>query len=1671
MRPPTLALTPFLRRWPLGRLAVLSLVLLAILAVSWSGTSPAGAQDDYQPDSQVVADVWTYAKETANGPDHVLRWFRVLHTFDALDDMTTAEAQGYADNGWTRWEPVVAALNSGEPDSQVIADIRGYAAETTNGFDHVHRWFRVLHTFDALDEMTAAEAQGYADNGWQRWDPVAAELAAMEAPASEPEPTPTPEPTQEPTPEPTPEPEQTAPGTPANFAVTVEEGELDISATWDALDGATSYQLAWRYDGEEFEADDTATVTTNSATVTVSGYGRWIIQLQGCNDAGCGAAVTGQVDALPAPQYGPLSVFVKANPAEPRVDEATELSAVPSNAPEQETPSYKWEIEGNGEWHSYGSDSATLSFLANQPESWTFRVTVSLDNGDSATSDPLTVEWTEKLRAPLEDPDEGASGNQDSSTAPVSLVDIGGGCADASCPDAVIGSADGGPGNGEITVKWTLAASGGAPVSFLTAHRESGTTVFNTASIANANLRSHTFTNLDQTKTYDVLIRADGSGKDGDSAQANGVKAAPTPPTFDSAAVNGKTLTITFSENLDTASMPVGSAFTVSGGRTGTGTAAISGATATVTLDSAVSHGETVTVSYTKPATNPLQDTVAGNPVATFTGKAVTNNAPEPVPTTGPVALVDIGGECVGTGCPDAPTGSAQGGPGDGKITVIWTPATTGGTVANNWAIQWRETGSTDTHNQTILNDISLRKHTITGLDSSKAYNVRVIGISGNGALVGDIAQATGVIAKGSPPVFSSAKVNGNLLTITFNEGLAAGSSAATDDFFVTVGTSRRNATGIAISGATVTLTLASAVLHTDTVVKVRYTQGTNRLKDVAGNEVASFTDQTVTNITDDTTAPTFSRAAVNGKTLTVTFSENLDTGSKPMSDAFKVVVNATTRDVAPGVVDISGKTVTLTLASAVLHTDGVFVRYVKPSSNPLQDAAGNPVATFSNKVATNNTPDPDAKPVFSSAWVFGKTLWVFFRPDLDPGSAPAASAFTVTATSPDGGTRTIAGRVTASVSGAVRFSNATVTVALESLVAYGETVRVSYTRPASGNRLQAPGGAEVEDFSGKWVLNKTPAAAAVFFTATVQKNPLYLWIEFTEVLDDNSEPAHNAFTVTATSPNGQTRSIRGASTGSVGGTGSTVLVKLASEVPSGAKVTVSYSKPSANPLIDRGTETPLESFSGMGVANGPPRIESVAIVSDPGADRTYGERDTIRVQVTFTAPVTLNTRGSTPRLMIKMLRFAQNGTHWIQSRWADYESGSRSDTLTFAYEVGSSDRGQEGVGVPWHSIDLNGGMIRTVWAWPPAQADLEHTGLNHDTNHKVDGRISPPRFHSASVDGTTLVVVFDEALDEDFVPTHSAFRVTVNGAGRSVASGGVAIAGATVRLTLSSAVLDTDEVKVRYTRPSSNGLRDAAGNEVESFADKDVAGDETPPVFSSAAVAEDGTTLTVTFDENLDTVSAPAPGDFHVTVGSARRNVASGGVSISGKVVTLTLASAVIVGETVTVRYTKPATNPLRDAAGNQVATFADQDVTNNSTLSPHEVPQKSIWSATLTLKTTFGAGGTALGCKDSDSNALCSTALTDNSFTYEGETYQVTSVIFESSGTSTFFDITLDKAIPVSLRQTGTLQYHGSEVRFYSNASYSSQYKRVGWAFTTVPLSENQKISMALTVPGDGN
>ena len=101
------------------------------------------------------------------------------------------------------------------------------------------------------------------------------------------------------------------PGPPQNLDLSSTPGSLDISATWDTLDGATSYKLRWRQADGEFEAGNEATVTETTATVTVAGYGGWVVQVEGCNDAGCGPAVAQSVGIVPG---SPANFAVSATP-------------------------------------------------------------------------------------------------------------------------------------------------------------------------------------------------------------------------------------------------------------------------------------------------------------------------------------------------------------------------------------------------------------------------------------------------------------------------------------------------------------------------------------------------------------------------------------------------------------------------------------------------------------------------------------------------------------------------------------------------------------------------------------------------------------------------------------------------------------------------------------------------------------------------------------------------------------------------------------------------------------------------------------------------------------------------------------------------------------------------------------------------------------------------------------------------------------------------------------------------------------------------------------------------------------------------------------------------------------------------------------------------------------
>ena len=116
---------------------------------------------------------------------------------------------------------------------------------------------------------------------------------------------------------------------------------------------------------------------------------------------------------------------------------------------------------------------------------------------------------------------------------------------------------------------------------------------------------------------------------------------------------------------------------------------------------------------------------------------------------------------------------------------------------------------------------------------------------------------------------------------------------------------------------------------------------------------------------------------------------------------------------------------------------------------------------------------------------------------------------------------------------------------------------------------------------------------------------------------------------------------------------------------------------------------------------------------------------------------------------------------------------------------------------------------------------------------------------------------------------------------------------------------------------------------------DEDTNPDTAAPALTTsgdAAPTVAGTMLTLTFDENLDGESVPAESAFTVMAdvpsrSGARREYSVDDVGVAGMKVTLTLGETIAPGTTgITVTYTKPASNALADASGNEIAGFSNR-------------------------------------------------------------------------------------------------------------------------------------------------
>ena len=646
-------------------------------------------------------------------------------------------------------------------------------------------------------------------------------------------------------------------------------------------------------------------------------------------------------------------------------------------------------------------------------------------------------------------------------------------------------------------------------------------------------------------------------------------------PRFVRAAMSsdGSTLTLTYDEVLDDTNRPSTSDFavTVAGQSADVSSVDVSGRAVLVELVSAVTAGQDVKVTYTDPSTdndtNAIQDP-AGNDAATLTNQPVANTSSVPDERAPEFQRAEVSsdGLTLTLTYDEALDGDNGPRPADFVVSVegerrpVSTVTVSGTDVALRMA-------SVITSDLTVA--VTYTDPTV-GVNDTKAIQ----DAAGNDAasLLSWLVTNGSAVEDSTPPGFVRAVVSsdGGTITLTFDEVLDADQGPGISDFLVKVDgesvTLSVTSTGD-VRGRTVVVGLDTAV-RTDQDVTVTYTDPTSgndqsAIQDPVGNDAATLTDQMVTNASTipDDRAPKFVSAttSVDGLSVILTFDEDLDSQNEPRTANFWITVQGERRDVST--VDVSGKTVTLGLGTAITDGQAVAVSYTDPTAgvddrNAIQDEAGNDAASLSNTVINASTIADTTAPRFVRAVLSsdGGTIVLTYDEVLDAVRTPLANDFAVTV---DEQTAALSSSTPVSVHGR------TVALGLGSAVTADQDVKVSYTDPTDGvddtYAIQDPAGNDAASLTDQAVTNASAVPderAPVFRSAATSTDGLMVVLTFDEDLDSGNGPRTSDFAVTV---QGERRS---ASTVTV--SGKTVTLGLSKAIAGNETVAVIYTDPTA---------------------------------------------------------------------------------------------------------------------------------------------------------------------------------------------------------------------------------------------------------------------------------------------------------------------------------------------------------------------------------------------------------------------------------------------------------------------------------------------------------------------------
>lgn len=652
-----------------------------------------------------------------------------------------------------------------------------------------------------------------------------------------------------------------------------------------------------------------------------------------------------------------------------------------------------------------------------------------------------------------------------------------------------------------------------------------------------------------------------------------------------------------------------------------------------------------------------------------------------------------------------------------------------------------------------------------------------------------------------APQLQSMSVAFGELVLLDFDAPLPFDPVPAISQFTVKVNgiVAKVERVSVAENGHTLVLTLEQPVKN-GALVTVTYTDVSAEDDDVTlqgadGADVANFEAQAKAEGGPGEPAPQLQSMAVKGDQLTLRFDADLATQDLPSLSQFTVEVGGVTMQVVDLAVGNSGDVLILTLAMPVSLGASVALAYrdvsAQDDQNTLQGVDGSDVGDFNAEAQAGG-----AAPLFDTMTVRGDKVSLAFDAALSADGLPSVDQFTLTL---DGAELQIE-------SLALSEDGRGVVLSLAEPVQPGATVALTYTDVSGDDdaaTLQGADGADVADFEAEALAQSAvPAMTAM----TVRGDQVTL--KFDAPLSAQDLPSLAQFTIMVEGAQVEMTSI------AVSETGDLVSLRLEAPVAVGALVQLAYKDVSAqdDPATLQGLDgVDVADFTaeGLGQSPGEPPVvvEAVAdgryvrLVLDQLIDSAHLPPPTaFLVEVDGeAAEVFATSLGAGEHELVLILKAPAGFGQTISVSYVDPSQGD--DELALQTQGG---------------VDADGFEALAVQNDTPAPA---------------------PKFESASVSGTSLVLNYDMALDANHGPDRAMFWVYVDG--EQIAVNRAVVSGSTVTLTLSAAVTSAQSVRVSYF-DDTYGEDDAYGIQSRDGADADTVLDRTVAHRSSASVLHD---------------------------------------------------------------------------------------------------------------------------------------------------------------------------------------------------------------------------------------